>query len=167
MHCRPKKLRKRNVSLRQVVRYLLVMAIPVLASVLLFYASLPIRADAHRLSSEVLNLALSPNELNRKLAYASLLNNEDMSPFRWIWCLAISTVLFTGMCCALVVSPDLSSEKKLNLLTAMVIGLCAANLVVGFGFLNWLDFGVAAATATIFAGSIVWLRTSMKRKRAG
>lgn len=167
MHRRPKKFRKRNVGLRQVVRYLLVLAIPVLSSVLLFYASLPIRADAHRLSSELLNLALSPSESNRKLAYAGLSNNEFMSPFRWLRCLAVGTVLFTGMCCALVVSPDLSSEKKLNLLTAMVIGLCAANLAVGFGFLNWLDFGVAAATTTIFAGSIVWLRTSIKRKRAG
>lgn len=150
--------------MKLVVRYLLIFVIPLLASLLLFYGSFPLRAEAHQFSNEWLSLALSSNDLDKGATFAALENDERVMTHKLIEYLAIFTILLASFVCALIIPPNLSSEQKLNLFTAMIIGLCAAKLVVGFGFLNWLDFGKAAAAGTIGAGSVVWLRSAIIHK---
>ena len=130
-------------------------------SLLLFYGGLPLRAEAHQISHKILSLALSSNEQDKDAAFIALGNSEHAKVFRIFEYLAVFTVLFAGFVCALIVPPNLSSEQKLNLLTATVVGLCAAKFVIGFGFLNWLDFGKAAAAGSVLAGSLVWLRIAV------
>lgn len=149
--------------MKLVARYLLVFAIPLLASLLLFYGSLPLRAEAHQISNEWLSFALSSNDGGKDAAFAALENDEHAKIFSRIEYLAIFTILLASSVCALIIPPDLSSERKLNLLTAMVVGLCAAKFVVGFGLLNWLDFGKAAAAGLVLAVSVVGLRSVVMR----
>ena len=149
--------------MKLVVRYLLVFAIPLLASLLLFYGSLPLRTEAHQISNEWLNLALSSNVRDKGAAFATLGNDEHARIFRRIEYLAIFTVLLASLVCALIIPPDLSFERNLNLLSAMVVGLCAAEFVIGFGLLNWREFGKAAAAGSVLAGSVVWLRSAVMR----
>lgn len=151
--------------MRLFVRYLLVFVIPLLASLLLLYGSFPLRAEAHQISNEWLSFALSSNDLDKDAAFAALGNDERVMTHKLIEYLAIFTILLASFVCALIIPPNLSSERKLNLLTAMAIGFCAAKVVVGFGFLNWLDFGKAAAAGSILAGSVVWLRSAITHKR--
>lgn len=147
--------------MKMVARYLLVFVLPLLASLLLFYGSLSLRAEAHQISHNFLSLALSSDEQDKDAAFAVLKNGEQANVIKMVEYLAISTVLLASFVCALFIPPNLSSERKLNLLTATVVGLCAAKLVIGFGFLNWLDFGKAAAAGSVLAGSVVWLRTAV------
>ena len=151
--------------MKLVVRYLLVCGIPLVASLLLFYGSLPLRAEAHHISNEWLSLALSSNEQDKDAAFAVLLNDGQPKLFRRIEHLAVFTVLLASFVCALIIPPDLSSERKLNLLTAMVVGLCVAEFAIGFGLLNWFDFGKAAAAGSVLAGSVVWLRSAVMYKQ--
>ena len=135
-------------GLRLLLLYLLVFSLPVVAATVLFYANLPLRVQAHEVSAEWLNLALSPDANHRERALEEIFNSEHRTVFRWLDSLAIGTILLISAACALAIPPTLSSEKKLNLLTFMVIGLCAANLIIGFGFLNWLEFGLGSGFIT-------------------
>lgn len=144
-----------------VARYLLVFAIPLLAALLLFYGSLPLRAEAIQMSHEFLSLALSSKEEDKEAAFSALEKGEQVKVIKMVEYLAILTILLARLFCALVIPPNLPSKRKLNLLTATVVGLCAANLAIGFGFLNWLDFGNAAAAGFFLAGAVVWLRTAV------
>ncbi len=147
-----------------VARYLLVFVLPLLALLLLFYGSLSLRTEAHQISHSFLSLALSSNEKDRDAAFAVFKSGEQANVIKMAEYLDISTVLLTSFVCALIIPPNLSSEGKLNLLTATVVGLCAAKLVIGFGFLNWQGFGKAAVAGSVLAGSVVWLRTAVMDK---
>ncbi|TMV93527.1 hypothetical protein FGG78_04175 [Thioclava sp. BHET1] len=57
--------------MKLVVHYLLVVLIPILASLLLFYGRFPLRAEANQISNEWLSLALSANEQDRAAAFAA------------------------------------------------------------------------------------------------
>ena len=151
--------------MKLVVRYLLVFGVPLLASMLLFYGSIPLRAEAHHISNEWLSLALSSHEQDNGAAFAALGKDEHTKIFRKIEHLAIFTILLASFICALIIPHNLSSERKLNLLTAMVVGLCFTEFAIGFGLLNWLDFGKAAAAGSVLAGSVVWLRSAVMRKQ--
>lgn len=146
--------------MKLLVRYLLVFAIPLLASLLLFYASYPLRLEAHQTSSDWLRLMVSSELRDKSSAFAALRNDDHARIFSRIEHLAIFTVLLASLLCALIIPPFSSSERKLNLLTAMVVALCAAKLVVGFRFLNWLDFGKATVAGSVLAVSVVWLRST-------
>lgn len=145
------------------VRNLLVVAIPLLASLLLFYGSFPLIIEAYQTSNDWLSLALSSDVRNKSAAFAALGSDEHAKIFKRIEYLAIFTVVLASLVCALVIPPYLSSGRKLNLLTTMVVALCAAKLVVGFGFLDWLDFGKAAAAGSVLAVSVVGLRSILMR----
>jgi len=150
-----------GVGLKMVARYFLVFAIPLLASWLLFYGSFPLRAEAHQLSHEFLSLALSSNEEDKEAAFTTLKKGEQTKVIKMVEYLAILTILLASLICALVVPPNLPSKRKLKLLTATVVGLSAAKLTIGFGFLNWLDFGKASAAGLVLAGAVVWLRSAV------
>lgn len=94
-----------------VVRYVLVFGIPLMASIFLFYGSVPLRAEAHHISNEWLSLALSSNEQEKNAAFAALGNDGHTKIFRTIEHLAIFTVLLASFVCALIIPPGLSSER--------------------------------------------------------
>ena len=150
--------------MKMVARYLLVLAIPALASLLLFYGSFSLRAEALQISHEFLSLALSSREEDKEAAFTALMKGEQTKVIKTVEYFSILTILSTSLICALIIPPNLPSKRKVNLLTATVVGLCAANLTIGFGFLNWLNFGKAAAAGLVVAGAVAWLRTAILRQ---
>jgi predicted membrane channel-forming protein YqfA (hemolysin III family) len=140
--------------MRVAIWSVVVFAIPLLASLLLFYGSLPLRIEAHQIAAERLNLALSSNLRDAEDTLAAFGNAEDSRVYRKLDYLAIFSVLMASLVCALIIPPAFTSQQKLNLLTAMVLALCVAEAVVGFGFLNWFEFGKVAAIGSALAGTL-------------
>tara|TARA_R110002033_G_scaffold166846_1_gene205692 strand:- start:700 stop:1161 length:462 start_codon:yes stop_codon:yes gene_type:complete len=150
--------------MKQIVRFLFVILIPLLAALLLFYGSFSLRTEANHISNEWLSLALSSNEQDRGAAFAAVDNEQHAKIFTRIEYLSVFTILLASFVCAMIIPTDLPSKPKLNLLATMVVGLGAAQLVIGFGYMNWLDFGKAAVVGSILSGLVVWFRSAAVRK---
>lgn len=145
------------------IRYLLIFATPILAAVLLFYGTLPLRAEAHRLSAEFIDLMVTSNAETVHDFLISAERIEARQVYSWIKLSAIATMLVAGGVSALLVRSEDSIERRANLLTTMVAGFGTAHLVINFGVLKWLEFGGWVIGGLLVASCVLVAPRAMRR----
>ena len=146
------------------MRYIFVFALPVVAATVLFYASLGMRQEAHRDSADFFILALS-EEADAGPKLHKMIQNGAPPVFQRLRILAIGTMICAAGVASLAIPMEYSIKRKVNMMTAMVVGFCVAKDVIGFSFFNWLDFWKAMIPCLALAAFVVWLRPAIKNMR--
>jgi hypothetical protein len=146
------------------IRYLSIFLLPVLAALVLFYATTPLRIEVLRNSAEFLNAisTLTVDELAQYLLQKS--ETKVVEAFNQLRLLAIGTILATGGITALFIREGDSDQRRLNLLTTLVAGFAFAHLIIQFGFLKWWEFSLWVIASLIVAAVILWVRAIRGKK---
>ena len=140
------------------IRYLSIFLMPLLAAVVLFYVTTPLRVEVLQNSAEFLHAisTLTVDELAQSLLQKS--DTKLVEAFDRLRLLTIGTILATGGIAALFIREGDSDQRRLNLLTALVAGFAFAHLIIQFGFLKWLELGLWVIASLVVAVGILWVR---------
>lgn len=146
------------------IRYLSIFLMPLLAAVVLFYGTTPLRIEVLRNSAEFLDAisTLTVDELAQSLLQKS--DTKLVEAFDRLRLLTIGTILATGAIAALFIREGDSDQRRLNLLIALVAGFAFAHLIIQFGFLKWLELGLWVIASLVVAVGILWVRAFRSRK---
>lgn len=154
-------------------RHILLLLLPTCFAMLLWHWTKPdpetqARADAFIgaiFSGDEAGLNESLETMKEYLDAA--LNDPEQNRFKYLaWLDRMATIFIVGGFCvlALLVPPNSSARAKANLLTTLVIGFCAAKLLVGFNYMQWSEFFVPAIIGFAGAFAIVLARGSLGRQ---
>lgn len=146
------------------IRYLSIFLMPLLAAVVLFYGTTPLRIEVLRTSAEFLDAisTLTVDELAQSLLQKS--DTKLVEAFDRLHLLTIGTILATGGIAALFIREGDSDQRRLNLLATLVAGFAFAHLIIQFGFLKWLELGLWVIASLVVAVGILWVRAFRSRK---
>ncbi|MCZ8081234.1 MAG: hypothetical protein O9289_14555 [Rhodobacteraceae bacterium] len=146
------------------IRYLSIFLMPLLAAVVLFYGTTPLRIGVLRNSAEFLDAisTLTVDELAQSLLQKS--DTKLVEAFDRLRLLTIGTILATGGIAALFIREGDSDQRRLNLLATLVAGFAFAHLIIQFGFLKWLELGLWVIASLVVAVGILWVHAFRSRK---
>jgi hypothetical protein len=146
------------------IRYLSIFLMPLLAAVVLFYATTPLRIEVLRQSAEFLHdiSTLKVDELAQSLLQQS--DTNWVEAFNRLHLLTIGTILATGGIAATFIREGDSDQRRLNLLTTLVAGFAFAHLFIQFGFLKWWELGLWVIASLIVAVGILGVRAFLSKK---
>lgn len=111
-----------------------------------------------------MKLALSPDGETRKEALEGGTEGQHLWLAERLDRLFAGAIIMGSMISALIVPIGATSKRTVDLLTTMVFGFCAANLVIGFNYMRWSKFAVWLAAGLICAVAVVAVRTMFVNK---
>ncbi|WP_092076796.1 hypothetical protein [Poseidonocella sedimentorum] len=133
--------------------------LPIGLAAILHYGTSSLRADAHIEVRERINLTLSPDGEIRKEAFKRLTDDQHLRLVNRLDRLFAGAIIMGSMILAMAMPVGANSQRTVNLLTMMVCGFCAANLVIGFNYMKWSEFSVWLAVGFICAIAVFTVRT--------
>lgn len=148
------------------MRYIIAFLLPITAATLLFYVTSDMRLEASRLSAEFINLAIS-QDADAQTEALSLALDGAPQVFHRINVATIGTMMLVAGITALCVPPSYSIARKCNMMAAMTLGFCVAQIVVRFSFLDWWRFGQWMLVCLGLFAFLVWVLTTVRSARSG
>lgn len=140
------------------LRYVLIFLLPVAIAFLVHFGTAPLRFAAHQEATGWIDLALSADTGRRAEAYDSLISGErfnNSSVLDWV---VAGSILLGCVISAILVPARSSMGTSARFLSTMAAGFVAAKTLIGFGWMDWIEFGAWLAGGLVCAVIIVALR---------
>ncbi|WP_158970755.1 hypothetical protein [Chachezhania sediminis] len=144
------------------VRYFLVLLLPVLVAWGLWTLTWQIQVDLMQRSSGVIARFMSPDADIRAAAVPSLIEHNSSGARNMLGLAKAGAFLLVGATTAFLTPVSASATQVTNHVTAQIVGLAAAQFIIGFpSMFRWPEFWLWAAGSAALAVLVRWGRLAL------